>query len=138
MPVERGAPQEPRTDAIARPEQRLTLRSRKIRVEIVSGPNAGQVAELLGPEIRVGSRECDLTLLDMAVSRHHLTLRVEGGEIRVLDAGSKNGTTLDGVRIVEAFARPDSSISVGNSVLRLRLLDDVVELPLSPSTQFGG
>ena len=51
---------------------------------------------------------------DRAVSRHHLTLRVEAAGLRVLDAGSRNGTILDGISVRDAYARPDSNIAVGS------------------------
>jgi transcriptional regulator with GAF, ATPase, and Fis domain len=116
----------------------LVLRARKIRVEIASGPGAGQVASLPGPEARIGSGAgCDLVLEDTTVSRLHVTLVVDPAGIRVIDAGSKNGTTVDGLRVRDAWARPDSLIAIGNTTLRLRLLDDVIELPLSQRERFG-
>src|SRR5262249_4130553 len=39
--------------------------------------------------------------------------------------------------VIDALARPDSSITIGHSVLRLRLLSDFVELPLSLRESFG-
>jgi transcriptional regulator with GAF, ATPase, and Fis domain len=117
----------------------LTFKSCKIRVEITSGPAAGQVVALPGPEARVGSGAgCDLKLEDPTVSRHHLTLRVDEGGLRVVDAGSRNGTLLDGLKVRDAWARPDSTITIGNTTLALRLLNDVVELPLSSRERFGG
>ncbi len=117
----------------------LTLRARKIRVEVASGPSAGQVVALPGPEARIGSGAgCDLVVDDPTVSRLHATLIVDAAGIRVLDAGSRNGTTVDGLRVREAWARPDSVIAMGNTTVRLRLLDDVVELPLSHRDRFGG
>jgi transcriptional regulator with GAF, ATPase, and Fis domain len=127
------------TQILTRDGDRLKLRARKIRIEVVSGPNAGQTLELAGPELRVGSaRGSDLLLADAAVSRHHVTLRVDATGIRVVDAGSRNGTVLDGVRVRDAYARVDSTMVVGNSSVRLRLLHDVVELPLSARERFGG
>ena len=76
-------------------------------------------------------------LADPTVSRHHFKLRIEGDDIRVIDAGSRNGTFVDGVRVQNAWARPDSLIGCGDTVLALRLLDDLIELPLSPRTRFG-
>jgi DNA-binding NtrC family response regulator len=116
----------------------IKLKSKRIRAEVVSGPDAGAVARLAGPEVRIGSgADCDLVLTDPTVSRQHLVLRVEGDDIRVLDAGSRNGSTLDGVRVRDAYARPDSLIAIGSTTLRLRMLTDVVELPLSPRERFG-
>ncbi|WP_437927782.1 sigma 54-interacting transcriptional regulator [Sorangium sp. So ce291] len=121
------------------PADRLTLRSNKIRVEIVQGPDAGAVVELPGPEARVGSDPgCDLQLKDRMVSRLHLVLRIERDRIRVIDPGSRNGTTVDGVQVRDAYARPDASILIGSSALRLRMLSTIVELPISTRDHFGG
>lgn len=121
------------------PADRLMLRSNKIRVEIVHGPDAGSVIELPGPEARVGSDPgCDLQLKDRKVSRQHLVLRIERDRIRVIDPGSRNGTTVDGVQVRDAYARPDSTIAIGGSALRLRMLSTIVELPISTRDRFGG
>ncbi|HZS39307.1 MAG TPA: sigma 54-interacting transcriptional regulator [Polyangia bacterium] len=133
-----SAPPDPPTQSLVTDEAGRKLRSRKLRVEVTAGPQAGRVAELPGPEARVGSAEgCDLALDDPTVSRHHLTLRIDANGVRVIDEGSRNGTTVDGLRIRDAYARPDSNIALGNSALALRLLDDVIELPLSSKDRFG-
>jgi DNA-binding NtrC family response regulator len=126
------------TDTIVRDGATLKLRTQKLRVEIVAGPQARQVVERPGPRIRVGSGTGnEIALVDPTVSRHHLTLHVERGAVRVVDAGSRNGTVVDGVRVRDAYARPDSVIVIGNTSLVLRLLDDVVDLPLSTRERFG-
>jgi transcriptional regulator with GAF, ATPase, and Fis domain len=119
-------------------EGRRKLRSRKLRVEVVAGPCAGRVAELDGPEARIGSGTgCHLVLDDPTVSRHHLTLKLDAQGVRVLDEDSRNGTTVDGLRVRDAWARPDSTIGLGQSTIVLRLLDGVIELPLSGRDRFG-
>ena len=116
----------------------IKLRSRKIRVEVVKGPKAGIVVELPGLGARIGSaKDADLVIDDSTVSRHHLTLRIEGDAIRVIDNQSRNGTQLDGVRILDAFARPDAVLVIGSTSLRLRMLDTSVEVPLSTNERFG-
>lgn len=116
-----------------------SLRIRKLRAEVVAGPCAGQVVEVAGTDVRVGSSEDnDLVLKDPAVSRHHLTLKIDSVGVRVVDAGSRNGTTVDGTRIRDAYARPDSSIVVGGSTLRLRMLEDFVDFPLSTRERLCG
>jgi transcriptional regulator with GAF, ATPase, and Fis domain len=129
----------PATTLWMTPAKGAKLVSRKVRIEVLGGPDSGRHAELPGPEVRVGSApDCDLALRDPTVSRHHLTLRVEGERIRVVDVGSTNGTMLDGLAIRDAFARPDSRIQAGTSTLRLGMLPDVVEVPVSSRDRFGG
>ncbi|HEY4058934.1 MAG TPA: sigma 54-interacting transcriptional regulator [Kofleriaceae bacterium] len=115
------------------------LRTRAIHVEIVDGPAAGQTANLPGPSARVGSaRDCDLVIGDATVSRHHATLAVEDQGVRVIDAHSRNGTWVDGLRVYDALARPDSTIKLGGTTIRLRLGSDEIDVPLSPHDRFGG
>jgi len=126
------------TETLPNSASRFTLRSPRFRVELVSGPDARRSVKLAGPRARVGSGpDCDLIIHDSAVSRHHLTLHVTRCGIRVIDNGSSNGTIVDGVRIADAYARPDSAIVVGRSTLRLTLLEDEVEVPLSPRQRCG-
>jgi len=126
------------THAVIRTASGFKIRSRKIRIEIIDGPDQGRTVELLGPQVSVGSgRGCDLVLTDKTVSKRHMTLRVDGDGIRVIDSDSRNGTEVDGIRVRDAFARPDSRIALGNTTLALRLLSDVVELPLSNRERFG-
>ena len=130
---------EVKTEVLVRDGEQLKLRTRVIRVDIVEGPNVGQSATLPGPEVRIGSgRGCQLVLLDGTVSRHHATLFIGSSAIRIVDADSSNGTTVDGVRIRDAYCRPDSLIRVGKSAFRLKLTHDVVDLPLSSRERFGG
>jgi transcriptional regulator with GAF, ATPase, and Fis domain len=127
------------TELIVRDGAGLKLRCRKLRIEVVAGPAAGQVAEVSGPEVRVGSgRGSQVVLLDQTVSRHHLTLRLTPDAVGVIDAGSRNGTFVDGVRVREGFARPESVIELGSTKIRLKLLDAYVDVPLSGRDRFGG
>jgi len=127
------------TRALTREAAPATLRSHKVRIEIADGPDAGRMVELPGPEVQIGTgRDCDLVLADPTVSRRHVTLRIERAGIRIIDAGSRNGTTVDGLRVLDAYARSDSLIVVGGTTLQLRLLADTVDLPLSTRTRFGG
>jgi transcriptional regulator with GAF, ATPase, and Fis domain len=115
------------------------LVTRRIHVEVVGGPDCGAVAELSGPEARIGSGpDASLVLKDRTVSRLHLTLRIEGDAIRVVDEGSRNGTVLDGTRVRDAWARPDSTLRLGDTTLLLRMLDETLELPVSPKERMGG
>ncbi len=129
---------QPETQSLIREGDGFKLRSHKIHIDVVGGPAAPQTVVLAGPEARIGSgADCDLILDDSTVSHHHVTLRVERRGIRIIDTGSRNGTLVDGLEIIEAFARPDSAIAIGGSTLNLRLISDVVDLPLSSRQRFG-
>ncbi len=116
----------------------ISFRTHKIHVEIVRGPDSGRTVELPGPEVRIGSGvNCDLLIKDRTVSRVHIILRVQTDSLRVIDADSHNGTTIDGTMIHDAYARPDSVIRIGKTTLRMRMLSEMVEVPLSAREQFG-
>jgi transcriptional regulator with GAF, ATPase, and Fis domain len=114
------------------------LRSRKIRLEVIQGPDRGRITELPGHGARIGSGpDADIVLSDPTVSKHHLTVRIDADAIRVLDNKSRNGTLLDGVRVIEAYARPDAVLTLGSTALRLRMLTEAIDVPLSASDHFG-
>jgi hypothetical protein len=93
---------------LIREGERLKLRTKKLRIEVLTGPNAGLMLEVPGDDARIGTgRGCHVLLFDPAVSQHHLTLRASSDGVRVSDGGSRNGTLLDGVRIRDAYARPE-------------------------------
>jgi DNA-binding NtrC family response regulator len=127
-----------RTEPVERETEGPRLWSRRIRIEVARGPDAGKQAELPGVAVSIGtSTTCDFVLTDPTVSRVHLQLRIERDAIRVLDGDSRNGTRMDGTEIRDAYARPDSLIVIGATTLRLHMLADRVELPLSARDSFG-
>lgn len=128
----------PGTQTLLREGAGFKLRTRKFHIEVVKGPDAGLNVVLPGPSVRVGGgQECELALQDTTVSRHHATLTLGPDGILVRDAGSRNGTIVDGMRVNEAYARPDSAITLGHSTLRLRLVSDLIDLPPSTRSEFG-
>jgi pSer/pThr/pTyr-binding forkhead associated (FHA) protein len=61
---------------------------------------------------------CDLVLADMSVSRSHAGLRREAGRWPLSDAGSTNGTRLNGWRVTEpVLLRPGDEVSFGSMTL---------------------
>ena len=52
-----------------------------------------------GAILKVGrDAENDIVLKDASVSRYHATIEVRGEKMLVFDAGSKNGTTVNGIK----------------------------------------
>jgi DNA-binding NtrC family response regulator len=126
------------TDPTNPPPNAIKLRTHKIQIQVVQGAETA-IIELAGPEARIGSgADCDLVIKDPTVSRLHLVLRIHNELLRVIDSGSRNGTSIDGTMIHDAYARPDSAITIGGTTLHMQMLTDVVELQLSTRDAFGG
>src|SRR5689334_1251448 len=74
----------------------------------LKGPSGNVVEADIGVDsILVGtSPDCDLVADDPSVSRTHCQLTPTESGVLVRDLRSKNGTTLNGVRILEALLAP--------------------------------
>jgi two-component system response regulator AtoC len=54
-------------------------------------------------ELRVGrDDDVEISIGDRSVSRHHATIVIANGAVRVIDAGSRNGTTVGGRKVGKA------------------------------------
>ena len=80
-------------------------------------------------ETRVGrSSDLEISLPDRSVSRMHALLRREGDVIVLEDSGSRNGTTVNGVRVRAAQRlNPNDQIAFGNVALSLQVDDQPVQ-----------
>lgn len=68
-----------------------------------------------GAETRIGrGLECDIVLTDPLSSRIHAVIYEQGKHWRVRDAGSRNGTYVNGQKIDEATLTEDSQIRIGS------------------------
>ena len=73
----------------------------EVRLKVLVGKNAGQELPVPGPKFFVGRAEdCQLRPRSDLISRHHCVLLIEEGFVAVRDFGSKNGTLINGDRIV--------------------------------------
>lgn len=68
------------------------------------------------------SRDCDCVVPEPSVSRRHAELRRDGCRWFLRDVGSRNGTRVNGLRLLEeAEVRPGDRISLGEARYRLAL-----------------
>ena len=81
-------------------------------------PDGGRVA--LGDEPAVIGRmpDCAVPLSDSQVSRHHAEVRRDEHGFRVVDLGSTNGTTVNGVVVKDQLLNDGDVIVVGATSLR--------------------
>ena len=62
--------------------------------------------------------DCDLVLADPTVSKHHLELRRQGSDVRLIDLSSTNGTRVNGVGVRDRVLADGDEIRLGATVLR--------------------
>jgi DNA-binding NtrC family response regulator len=115
----------------------VSLPSVRVRLTPPRGPSA-EVPLGLTPLVVGTGPECDLLVDDQRVSRRHLEIRLTEEGVQVRDLGSKNGTFVGNVRVVEVFIAPGAKIEIGGSKLQIQVAGDRSVVPLSPSARFGG
>ncbi|MGH8888548.1 MAG: FtsK/SpoIIIE domain-containing protein, partial [Acidothermaceae bacterium] len=104
----------------ARPRGYLELR-------VVGGPSAGAVHPLALGTTTIGRASTnDIVLDDDDVSRRHATLVVTASGVTVADAGSTNGTSVDGSRVGDSpvAIAAGAPIRMGRSALALAVPDE--------------
>src|SRR5512139_3795570 len=116
-------PAEVRTRVLAAPgggeERRLT----RCRLTVKRGPDKGRTLDIDRERVTVGSDEaCDLCLHDPAVSRRQFEIAADDVGYLLRDAGSTNGTWVEGLRVREAYLGPGATIVAGASELRFAAL----------------
>jgi two-component system response regulator GlrR len=81
--------------------------------------------------------KADLVIDDPAMSRFHCEIRIADGAAIVRDLGSRNGTRVDRVPVIEAPLRDGALLELGRTRLRFNVGTRQVELPLSSRARFG-
>lgn len=72
-----------------------------VRLKVQVGKNVGQELMVPGPKFFIGRAEdCQLRPRSDLISRHHCVVLVEEGFVAIRDFGSKNGTLVNGQRVV--------------------------------------
>lgn len=78
------------------------------------GPDVGERFYLDRPSLTMGrDPRADIFLNDVTVSREHATLTLAGAEVSVVDAGSLNGTYVNGVCVDKAILRDTDVLQIG-------------------------
>lgn len=125
MMREFGSPISSKTDAATVRRERFTrtpqASASAFVITIVDGPDAGLVTTIdaaVHARVLIGqSPVCAIRLTDHEASRRHAALSVIGETLQILDLGSTNGTTVNGVLVREATLSGGEAIRVGTTVL---------------------
>jgi pSer/pThr/pTyr-binding forkhead associated (FHA) protein len=118
-----------------RPFQLASSRGRELHIMKSSEPNSSAITKLdlasargamrsfdLLPEMTIGrSRECDIFLEDLAVSRLHATIhQLPDGGYEIEDHRSATGTFVNGMRITRYRLLEGDVVQIGSSRLTFR------------------
>ena len=111
---------------------------RRFRVTVTGGPAAGATWTKPAERCVIGSHpSSDLVIEDPTVSRFHCELACAGAVVQVRDLGSRNGTFVGRVRVVDATIPDATVLTLGGTEITVEADAGLVELPASTRTQFG-
>ena len=99
----------------------------EVQLKVLVGNNVGQVLKVPGPKFFIGRAEdCHLRPGSDLVSRHHCVLMVDGQTVSLRDFGSKNGTLVNGVRIIgETTLNNGDNIKVGPLEFEFQVIESL-------------
>lgn len=84
--------------------------------EVVTVTVAGRRQEITTPRVVLGrSRECDVRIADVNISRRHAELRQEGATYWIKDLGSTNGVAVNGRQVERERLRDGDRITLGST-----------------------
>jgi len=111
---------------------------RRVRLSILSGPDAGRELDLAHATYVVGkSSSATVRLTDPQVSRRHLEVTLDEGGIVLRDLQSKNGSFIAATRFFEVRVALGTVVRIGNTELRFSSINESTALPPSGATHFG-
>jgi DNA-binding NtrC family response regulator len=114
------------------------LRRRRLRLEVVRGPDKKKRVDLDRDRMVVGTHEqCDLVLTDPTVSRQHFEIELVPQGYAIRDLDSLNGLYAEDLRIHEIVVTKGLQLALGETRIKLTPLDDTVDLPLPRETRCG-
>ena len=119
-------------------DRRATKRKlRKSRLVVVEGPESGRRLEIASERVTIGrSLICDLVLTDTSVSGTHCEIVASEAGFLLRDLGSSSGTSVEGVRVREAWLEPGAALKLGKTVVRFEVGSGTIEIDLSRQEQF--
>ena len=97
-----------------------------ITLRILDGADQGRVHESLEPPITIGREEGNaIQLNDDRVSRYHVKIQEDNGQLVLTDLESTNGTRVNGEDISLRILRHGDLITLGRSVLLVGSRDEI-------------
>jgi transcriptional regulator with GAF, ATPase, and Fis domain len=115
-----------------------TLRVRKTKLLVISGPLQGQEFLITKDVFSMGSgMHNDLQLEDGAISKRHCEITINEEGYRIQDLDSTNGTHVQGIRVTQAYLNPGAELTLGKTRLIFCPMQESQEIPVSTQESFG-
>jgi len=90
----------------------------KAYIMFISGQLAGKLCYLENRETIIGrAADCDISIKDSRISRHHLQIALEGGQAIIEDLGSTNGTFVNGERVAKHVLQNGDQVHISSDTL---------------------
>jgi diguanylate cyclase (GGDEF)-like protein len=92
--------------------------AQKAYIMFISGQLSGKLCYLENRETVIGrATECDISINDSRISRHHLRISIEGKQAVIEDMGSTNGTFVNGERITKHLLQNGDQVHISSDTL---------------------
>jgi serine protease Do len=99
---------------------------------VTSGSLAGERLRVTDT-LTIGREDADVVLDDPEISRNHAVIRIVDGHLEIADAGSSNGTVVNGTRIHSAYTLTNGdTIKLGQTTIDVELAAPSSATVLSP------
>jgi len=106
------------------------------QLAVLDGPWKGEVFALSDEPFTIGRRPGNrLVSADPSISRHHCTIDREGGQFRIRDHDSQNGTFVNAIPVRERSLSHGDRIAVGQSLFVLLTEPPVAINPLAKAAE---
>ena len=94
-------------------------------VVVMDGPQTGRDFRLVAGRNRIGTdADMEVVLTDPYVSSHHATIVYnDEGIYQISDAGSTNGSKVNGKRVMQAQIVDNDRLQIGHTELRFKAMD---------------
>jgi len=95
------------------------------KLVVINGALKGTTFSLIMDEVSIGRESANVvSLMHASVSRRHCVIRREGGEFRILDLDSYNGTFVNGIPIKDQKLAHSDQIRIGSLAVLFLLSED--------------
>jgi len=106
--------------AAADTEKTALINAQPTSLEIIAGETAGRTVPLTD-NLTLGRGPLNMVAFaDLGISRHHAEIVLEDEGWKLRDAGSTNGTHVNGNRVTEHLLRIGDTIEIGSVVIKVK------------------